>query len=228
MRLKLGKKPTLVVHYARILAENDSFCKSNSDAREASTELMNLMDEAKLYTMWENNVLPSEFGKTVSASAMATYLSFIFRPLAFGVHLDFLAGNVVAVFMQLRTLLEQLAKCYQADTLPEASEETFFQNRLLIVEKMQRTSLETVKTLGAGSEELWRNLSNQWVHMRGMKKLVSTVIEDGVPGHTNIIPVAYGAEDLSIIREISQDVKHFRILMSSTLDKWQATYRMKV
>ena len=64
--------------------------------------------------------------------------------------------------------------------------------------------------------------------MRGVEKLVSIVIEEGVPGYTNIIPIAYGIEDISIIREITQGVKQFRELMSSTLEKWQASYRMKL
>lgn len=110
LRSKFSGTPSVVNHYASILRENEAFCRSNSDAREASAELRNLVNEARGSTMWESQVTPDRFARVVSCSAMGTYLSFIFRPLAFGIYLDFLVGNVISVFMQLRTLLEQLAK----------------------------------------------------------------------------------------------------------------------
>jgi hypothetical protein len=124
--------------------------------------------------------------------------------------------------MQLRTLLEQLAKCYQADLLPEAVNETFFATRIQIVEEKYRYISDIIRTLGPGSKELWTKLSNDWVHMTRMNKLVNTVIQSGVPSFTNIVPIAYGQEDISIIREIAEDVEQFRGLMSSALEKWQA------
>jgi len=51
----------------------------------------------------------------LSVSLSLTFLSFVLLPLSYGIFFDFLAGNLVASFMQARTLLEQLAKCYLAD-----------------------------------------------------------------------------------------------------------------
>jgi hypothetical protein len=201
--------PPLVERYARVLSENDSFCRSNPDALEASIQLQSLTDDARRYTAWEEMVNPEQFRKRVTSSAMDTYICFIFRPLAFAAYFDFLAGNVVTVFMQLRTLLEQLAKCYQADMLPDAAKESFFATRVQIVEGRYRSKTEVIRTLEPGTEELWRRLSNDWIHMTGMNKLVNTVIQGGVPSFTNVVPIAYGQEDISIIREIGEDVKRF-------------------
>jgi hypothetical protein len=222
----MGSEPdnplTPVEHYARIYSENVAFCKSNPDALRAAIQLSNLTDDARTYTAWEETVSPEQFRNRVTRSAMDTYVCFIFRSLAFAAYFDFLAGNVVTVFMQLRTLLEQLAKCYQADLLPEAVNETFFADRVQVVEEQYRYISDIIGTLGRGSKELWRKLSNDWVHMTSMNKLVNTVIQDGVPSLTNIVPIAYGQEDISIIREIAEDVEQFRGLMGSALEEWQA------
>lgn len=87
---------------------------------------------------------------------------------------------------------------------------------------------KTVATLGHSSEDLWRRLSNEWVHMKGMERLVGSVIEGGLPGYTNIIPVAYGAEDISSIKEITLVTKQFRSLMESTLTQWEAKHRFQL
>jgi hypothetical protein len=227
----MGSEPdnrlTHVEHYARIYSENVAFCKSNPDALKAAIQLTNLTDDAQTYTAWEETTSPEQFGKRVRSSAMENYICFIFRPLVFAAHFDFLAGNIFTVFMQLRTLLEQLAKCYHADMLPEAAKETFFATRVQIVEEKYQYISDIIETLGPGSKELWRKLSNDWVHMKRMNKLVNTVIQDGVPSFTNIVPIEYIQEDMSTIREITEDSEQFRGLMKSALEKWQAGYGKK-
>jgi hypothetical protein len=216
--------PPLIDRYARVLSDNDSFCRSNPDALEAFIQLKSLTDDARRYTAWEETVPPEQFRKRVTSSAMDTYICFIFRPLAFAAYFDFLAGNIVTVFMQLRALLEQLAKCYQADMLPEAAKESFFAKRVQIVEGQYRYISDIVKISGPSSDELWHALSNDWIHMTGMNKLVNTVIQGGVPSFTNVVPIVYGQEDISIIREIGEDVRQFRQLLNSTIEKWRVRY----
>jgi hypothetical protein len=195
----------LVESYARVLSENEAFCKSNSDALETFAQLMNLRDDARYYTAWEETVPPEYFRNRVTKSGMDTIICFIFRPLAFAACFDFLAGNVVTVSMQLRTLLEQLAKCYHAEMLPEAAIESFFANRVQVAEKSFPSITESIRGLGPGSGDLWHKLSNDWVHMTGMNKLVNIVIQDGVPSFTNVVPIVYGNEDISVIIEIAKD-----------------------
>ena len=214
----------MVEAFATVLAENTAFCKLNLDCRETYIEIQNLMNYARYCTLWEDQVSPSELGKTVSESAMFTYLSYILRPLAWGIFLDFLAGNEIAAFMQLRTLLEQLAKCYEADVMTELSNVTFFQKRIIALEETRRSTSKIIGALGPGSEELWSKLSEEWVHLRSMGKLVTAVIERGMPGYAIVIPASYGAEDIPDIRELGQAVKQFRGLLSSTLDKWQTSH----
>jgi hypothetical protein len=219
-----GNRLTPVEHYARIYSENVAFCKSNPDALRAAIQLSNLTDDARTYTAWEETVSPEQFRNRVTRSAMDTYICFIFRPLAFAAYFDFLAGNVVTVFMQLRALLEQLAKCYEADMMPKTANESFFATRVQIVDGSYRYISDVIRKLGPGSAVLWNKLSNDWIHMTGMNKLVDIVIQGGVPSFTNIVPIAYAQEDLSIIRELGEAVGQFRGLMSSALENWQARY----
>lgn len=179
---------SLVERYAGVLLDNDSFCESNPEALEACVQLKGLRNDAIRYTAWEETVSPQQFRNRVTSSAMDTYICFIFRPLAFAAYFDFLAGNLVTVFTQLRTLLEQLAKCYLADVLPEASNESFFATRVQIVEGMYHTITERIRRLEPGAEELRQKLSNDWIHMTGMNKLVETVIQDGVPSFDSSHP----------------------------------------
>jgi hypothetical protein len=220
-----GEEKTLLELFVNILKENDTFCKSNPDAREADTELQNLMNESMIYNAWDKFIPWSEFGKATAESAMITYLAFILRPLAFGIYLDFLGGNLVAVFMQLRTLLEQLAKCNHADSLRNTHHESFFQTRLEAVEQLPQSMTKTIGTLGTDAEELWRRLSNRWVHMKRMEGLVNAVSERGIPGYAIIIPVNYDDHDIPDIKDLTETVRQFRKLLALTLDRWNPSKR---
>jgi hypothetical protein len=102
--------------YAQILKDNIEFCKLEREAGDAYAELSELMKEVlKDYGSWGKGVSREGFGKAVGESAMLTYLSFVLLPLSYGIAFDFLGGNLIASFMQMRALLEQLAKCYLAD-----------------------------------------------------------------------------------------------------------------
>ena len=220
METNTGEEKTTLELFVNILKENDAFCKSNPDAREADAELTLLMNESMIYNRWDKFIPWSEFGKATARSAMITYLAFILRPLAFGIYLDFLGGNLVAVFMQLRALLEQLAKCNHADSLRNTHDESFFQTLLEAVEQLPQSMTKTIGTLGPDAEELWRRLSNRWVHMKRMEGLVNAVSEHGIPGYAIIIPVNYSDHDIPDIKDLTETVRQFRRLLALTLDRW--------
>jgi hypothetical protein len=91
--------------WAEILKDNVEFCKSEREAGDAYAELNEFMKEVlKTHGSWEKGVTRDVFGKAVGESAMLTYLSFVLPPLSYGVAFDFLGGNLIASFMQMRAL----------------------------------------------------------------------------------------------------------------------------
>jgi hypothetical protein len=86
---------------AQILKDNIRFCQSSREAGDAYTELKLLAQEALASGFrWEQEISSEAFGKAVGRSAMLTYLSFVLMPLSYGIFFDYLAGNLVASFMQ--------------------------------------------------------------------------------------------------------------------------------
>jgi len=171
---------------------------------------------------WEEEISAEAFGKAVGRSAMLTYLSFVLMPLSYGILFDFLAGNLVASFMQARTLLEQLAKCFLADI--EEMNESFFQDRLRFIEE-SRSIAKSVESLGPSALPLWGKLSEDWVHMKRLKKLVTAVSQRGLPSYGIIVPIVYETEDIPDVVELSKCIKTLRGLLEDTIQRWNTTSR---
>ena len=213
--------------YAAIMKDNVQFCNSNEEARDAFTELTGFMkDVLSKYTAWEKTVPREKFGKAVASSAMLTYLSFVLQPLSYGIFYDFLGGNLMASFMQARTLLELLAKCYLADTEEiEPAHDGFFQNRLAFIENSRKIT-ESIQALGLNSFELYKELSADWVHMARLEKLVKAVSErHRFPTYGIIVPINYDEQDIPDIIELTQCVKKLRELVSHTVESWEKSRR---
>jgi len=148
--------------YAQILKDNIEFCKLEKEAGDAYAELDELMKEVlKNYGGWERGVSRKGFGKAVSESAMLAYLSFVLLPISYGITFDFLGGNLIASFMQIRALLELLARCYLADVEDISAEhDGFFQNRLKFIEFLENREIgrisraRRIRALGEAIDQL--------------------------------------------------------------------------
>lgn len=209
------------------MKDNVQFCMSNKEAGDAYNELTGFMkDVLSTYTAWEKTMPGEKFGKATASSAMLTYLSFVLQPLSYGIFYDFLGGNLMASFMQARTVLELLAKCYLADTEEiEPAHDGFFQNRLAFIENSHKIT-ESIQSLGSDSFELYRALSADWVHMARLEKLVSAVSErHRFPTYGIIVPINYDEQDIPDIIELTQCVKKLRESVSHTVERWKISRR---
>jgi len=158
-------------HIVEVMQENEKFVRRNAKgAYEEVIELINdAIDEVGLAVkrpQWEKDYLEN---------SMTFFTYHILMPFSYAIYLDLLAGNVPACFMELRLILESLAKCYLGDSrYPEA---TFYQTRLeLLEQEMEQRKLSTSKAmkelgekLGAtnGFVALWGKLSTNIKKLRG-------------------------------------------------------------
>ena len=122
--------------------------------------------------------------------------------------------------------MELLAKCYLADTEEiDHDYNGFFQNRLDFIES-SRKIIESIRSLGPNSFELYRELSAHWVHMTRLERLVTAVSERGrLPTYGIIVPINYDQEDIPDIVELTQCVKKLRKLVSETIENWERNRR---
>ncbi len=204
-----------------MLRQNAEFCQSNQEARETRTELSRLMNDGVDYIVWIAKFKDWHLVRT--SSTTANYVFSMLFPLAQGVYLDFLAGNVPSCFMQLRMLVEQLARCFEADA--EYSGKGFFQDKLVNLEaEMSRTrrSLSSlISSLDNRAVDLWRNLSNRWVHMRHFEPIVESILGPGVPGYALTVPSPYTTTDIQDIAELRATVTMFRKILVPIMEKWK-------
>lgn len=217
-------------HIVEVMRENEKFLrKSAKGTYEEVIELINdAIDNVGLA------VERPEREKDYLEHSTAFFTYHVLMPFSYAVYLDLLAGNVPACFMQLRLILESLAKCYLADSRhPKAS---FFQERLELLEReMEQARLSTSKMmkelgkrLGATSDfaSLWGKLSHDWLHTKGFsEKLVGHVIEQSdMPSWSLVIPMNYTESDLSILEELRNRISQFRSLLAATMEKYREEY----
>ena len=206
-----------------ILEENEVFSKSNEIAHETWVEIVELMNDAIDNVMWETKEI--DWKILFPKYAMLNYFFSILMPVSYGIYLDFLAGNLPVCFTQLRTLLEQLAKCAMSDS--EYPELAFFQEKVRALEDMmKRKQLNLTELIGMVATEgsmMWRNLSKDWVHFRSFERIVSIVTErSDVPGWSLTIPIGYSDTELPEIRELGNYISQFRRILAEVVKEWKA------
>ena len=206
-----------------LLRQNAEFHLSNQVARETRTELLELMNDSVDYIVWIAKF--RDWHQIRTWSTTANYIFSMFFPLAQGVYLDFLAGNVPSCFMQMRMLVEQLARCFKADVEHPGKE--FFQNKLVKLEaEMSRTrqsSSGLISSLDGRAVALWRKLSNRWVHMRRFEPIVQSIMGPGVPGYALTVPSPYTITDVQDIAELGATVSMFRKILIPIMEKWKTS-----
>jgi hypothetical protein len=217
--------PSFMKMTESILEENDSYCKSNETAHKTWVEIVEMMNDAVDDVMWETKEI--DWNVYFPRFAMLNYFFSVLMPVSYGIYLDFMAGNLPVCFTQLRTLLEQLAKCSVADR--EYPELPFFRERIIALEeKLKREHVTLTDLIGTMSEDgslMWRVLSKDWVHYLSFERIATIVMErQDVPGWSLTIPIGYSATELSEIEELGKYVAQFRQVLRKTVEEWKASF----
>ena len=212
-------------HVIDMMQKNREFVLRN--AKETYEEVVRLIstDTINYVSLVTNRRLD------YSKHSMAIFINHVLMPFSSSIYFNFLAGNIPACFMELRFMLESLAKCYLADS--KYPEEESFQRKLERLEqemqKMKITEmmeeLDKKLEMTDGFAVLWRELSQDWVHMKAkgfIDKLVSYVAEKSdMPPWALVIPNEYTENDLNILEELRNRVSQFRRLLTITIEKLQ-------
>lgn len=119
-----------------VMRENEKFIRGNAKgAYEEVIELINdVIDEIGFA------VGKPKREKDYLEYSMSFFTYHVLMPFSYAIYLDLLAGNVPACFMELRLMLESLAKCYLADSRHP--------------QEMEQTTLSTSKAMKELGEEL--------------------------------------------------------------------------
>jgi hypothetical protein len=198
------------------MAENRDFLTEY--AYETYAEIADLMDDAIVrLTDIAGNQTSEEF--TQRAMSVFSY-QFLF-PKSTAIYVNALAGSLPTCFMELRSILEALTRCYFADKC--FGDSLFFMERLALLKPKVRSvsglmrRLETKIGVDFSIVHLWETLSNDWVHTTGFaEKIVDQVtVGTGVPSWAVVIPGKYNEGDLASINELGESVSLVRRILSS-------------
>lgn len=200
---------------------NEAFCDSNPETRKTQAELRMLGDTILECLSLVFN-LRDKRRALMGKYAMLNYIFAVLNPLYLGIELDFLAGNLPSSFLQMRTLLEQLAKCYAADL--RFQDQDRFQVRLERIERLidrrETSTSKIIKEMNPKAAPLWGKLSGSWVHLKQLNRLVSS---DGkIPEYRIVaIPTRYWSSEIPKIVELGEYVHEFRGILKSAMDSWR-------
>ncbi len=216
--------PNFIKMTESILEENEAFCKSNKIAHETWVEIVELMNDAIDNVMWETREI--NWRTLFPKYATLNYFFSTLMPVSYGIYFDFTGGNLPACFTQLRTLLEQLAKCFMSDR--DYPELPLFQEKIKTLESlMQNERLSLTELIGGVSSTgvpIWRNLSKDWVHFKGFDRIVEIVTErQDVPGWGLTIPIGFTDTELPEIEELGGTVSQLRQILAKNIEEWKDT-----
>ncbi|MEM2191696.1 MAG: hypothetical protein QW540_09770, partial [Archaeoglobaceae archaeon] len=217
--------------FARMFADtciaNEKFLMSGSrGAYQEVVELVNdSIDQLVLWVkVWKNK------GEKVLSRPVFFYVNNVLLPFSYAIMCDLLIGNIPACYMELRFMLEALAKCYIAEASKSG---TFFEIQILSLEKYLsegKVSLSNVlREFGnmTGLKEkplrLWKKISDLWAHLGGfVSRVVDHVIETGRPPlYSLILPMEYTDADLPLLNELERDIGTFREILHEALSKYR-------
>lgn len=209
----------------KVIRENGEFL--NNNAEEAYTEVVNLASDAIGYFGFavKDGKSQEERVSLYLERSMAFFFHHVLWPFSCAIHTDVLTGNLPACFMELRLMVESLAKCYLADL--KYPEQTFFQERLRLLEEERRSISKLMEDLGERlgldfAAPLWHKLSQDWVHTKGvMDKFVGQIEKSNVPHWALVIPVNYTENDLDALEELRKRISQFKELLAATAEKYQ-------
>jgi hypothetical protein len=208
----LENHPNLV---KAIMDENISFFQSDLTAKESLAEIEGLLEDALKYVGWKE--LPEDpNGQYALNFAIINFIHFVLLPLSCAISFDFLGGNLPACFMQLRLLLEQLAKCFFADL--NYQDLNLASDKIKHLEAEDRGITRMVSELNLADKTLYAVLSNDWVHLRYLGPIVRMFQRGDVQ---LLVPVACSQNELPEIRELGEAIRTYRVVLANTLQEWK-------
>lgn len=191
------------------LEKNLEFC-SSSPGQDFLTQVQALREDFKTHLAWVMKL--GRVDDTFSRFAVPNYLVRVLHPLSQSIRLDFLLGKISECFMEVRSLLEQLARCFQADA--RFPKEKVFSVKLTRLDAVEPRLFKHVEEMDMTMVPFLTELGNGWV-------------KTGQPltGQTGAAPVPAGAvvytlKDVNEMARLAESVGKFRVLLSRTLEKW--------
>ncbi len=213
----------LSAYIAETISENESFLLNN--AKGVIEEVVGLTNDAIAIIGFA--VRRPANKEDYLERSMVFFIFHALLPYSYGIYLELLAANLPVCFIELRLLLETLAKCYLADlNYPDLS---FFQEKLNSLQQAERNISELMRKLGnevgVGNEfhAMWKSLSEDWVHTRGFVNNVVTHISEktDAPPWALGVPMNYVQSDLGTIDELRNQISRFRNLLKTTMEKYK-------
>ncbi len=203
--------------------ENEEFLFSN--ARDAIEEVVELINDAIDNVGYAAKRAESK--KDYVERSMAFFIYHVLMPFSYAIYVDLVAANLPVCFIELRLMLESLARCYLADL--RYSGLPFFQERLKSLEQEQQSISEMMKELGrkVGVQDefviLWGKLSQDWVHTQGfVNNVVENVIErSDIPPWALVVPMNYARSDLDSIGELRSRIAQFRNMLKIAIERYK-------
>lgn len=160
--------------------------------------------------------------RTAIKSSKFFYLHQILLPSSYAVYIHLLTGNLPACFRELRFLYESLAFCYYAEkNYPD--EEFFIEQIKKLGKQKDLSKTKLTKNLGkdfgmkSEIDPIYGQLSENWVHIGGFaEKIANITIDSQLPSWCWILPIELDDNDLSVIRELNNNVSVFRKILEKT------------
>jgi len=165
--------------------------------------------------------------KNIEQYSMVFFTNHILMPVSHAIYADLLSGNLTACFMQLRLMIESLAKCYLADLI--YPKENFCHKKILSLQvgkknvrdkPRRKTDTEIIKEfdkelgLGNDTEKLYRELSDDWIHTKGfMYRILAE--ESDIPEYDST------KSQLSGIDNLHKRISQFRTILKAAMEKYK-------
>lgn len=213
-----------------VMKENETFLIRK--AEKTYDEVVSLINDAIDYIGF--SVKGEKSKENYLGYSRVFFIHHILMPSSYAIQTDLLTGNLPVCFMQLRLMLESLAKCYLADL--RYPDQRSFQEKLDLLEKETKKKNGKVVSkrehdfmeefdrelgLNKRSIKLRGKLSRGWIHTEGVvDRIVDRITErSAAPSWTFIIPIKYAETDLDTIEELGKRISQFRSLLKDAIEK---------
>ncbi|MEM3886522.1 MAG: hypothetical protein QXO82_05640 [Candidatus Methanomethylicia archaeon] len=186
-------------------------------------EFVNLIDDVIDFMSYYVRKWDSE-KERLMRSPIFFYVHQILLPSSYAIYCDVLIGNLPACFMQLRFMLEALAKCYISENVGSIKNYNVFSKMLSLEDVLEEEKISLSKVLDEFGEniqindkasKLWHKLSQDWVHYKGfVKRFLDYIAAHGIPpSYSIMVPSDYSDEDIELLTELINRIKEFREIL---------------
>ena len=201
------------------------------EVEEALSETIKLANDIIDY--W-GEVPHENFTDLAVRSTFLFSLLHIIWPSTNGIALDLLLGNLPACFMQLRLIVETMAKSLATDYTYEfkgisvynsESLERYLKSEKVSTSRFLRKMLSEVMGRDAAEEtlKLWGKLSEDWAHFRGIVRRIKESLEKErfPPSYHLALPIELDEEVREDLEELVKRVKNTRELLKIFFERWK-------